>query len=596
MSSSTPEKIHFLLTPAQRKGALALLGLMVVGMIMEILGIGLIIPVVALLTQPDLAAKYPNFQPWLATLGNPTQPKLVMFAIAALVGIYLLKNLFLAFLAWHETRFAFDVQAQLSHRLFAAYLYQPYTFHLQRNSATLIRNVTTEVSLFTKAIISTLALLGEAFVLVGMAGLLVLAEPLGALVVVLVVGTAAWYFHSITRGKVSHWGKTRQYHEGLRIQHLQQGLGGAKDVKLLGRESEFLAQYGKHNLQSARVSQFQAALQLMPRLWLEMLAVTGLAVLILTMVVQGRDMSSIVATLALFAAAAFRLIPSVNRVLAGLQTLRFCLPVINILHDELRLVMPEPVSVGKRLLPFHSEIQLFDVGYTYPSASARALDGVSLRIRKGASIGFVGPSGSGKSTLADVILGLLAPSAGRVLVDGQDIQENLRGWQDQIGYVPQSIYLTDDTLMRNVAFGLPIEQIDEAAVRRAIVSAQLDEFVAGLPDGLNTMVGERGIQISGGQRQRIGIARALYHSPQVLVLDEATSALDNLTEQSVMEALHNLRHKITIIIIAHRLTTVHECDCIYLLEKGQLVGQGAYKELANTNQRFQDMLRLMTRG
>jgi len=396
------------------------------------------------------------------------------------------------------------------------------------------------------------------------------------MIAVLILGGAAWTFYQGMRARVVRWGESRQKHDVLRLQHLQQGLGGAKDVKLLGRESNFLDQFSVHTAQSARVGQFQATLQMLPRLWLELLAVMGLATLVISMLLQGREIATIVPTLGLFAAAAFRLMPSVNRVLAAAQVLRYNLPVVNSLHEEMELVAPKQ-SVKGPMAPagpsFRSEIRLCAVRYTYPSASAAALKDLTLRIRKGESIGFVGPSGSGKSTLVDVILGLLTPDGGQVLVDEGDIQKNLRAWQDQIGYVPQTIYLTDDTLRRNVAFGLPDDQIDVAAVKRAIRAAQLDEFVAGLPKGLETLVGERGIRLSGGQRQRIGIARALYHDPAVLVLDEATSALDTATEHGVMQAVTALHGSKTILIVAHRLSTVAHCDRLYRIELGRITGE-----------------------
>jgi len=380
------------------------------------------------------------------------------------------------------------------------------------------------------------------------------------------------------------WGKVRQHHEGLRIQHLQQGLGGAKDVKLLGREGDFLAQYHLHHAQSARVGELQSTLQQLPRLWLELLAVGGLALLVFVMLGRGVELTSIVPTLGLFAAAAFRLMPSVSRVLASVQAVRYAMPVINTLHEELKLAAPEPAirttDQGRR---FYREIRLTDVAYSYPGADTPALHGLTLAIKKGESVGFIGSSGSGKSTLVDVILGLLPPSNGSVLVDGQDIQEQLRTWQDQIGYVPQSIYLTDDTLRRNVAFGIPDEHIDDAAVQRAIRDAQLEEFVGGLPNGVESIVGERGIRLSGGQRQRIGIARALYHDPSVLVMDEATSALDATTESGVMEAVTALRGSKTILIVAHRLTTVGQCDRIYRLESGTVVAEGVPAKMLDTS-------------
>jgi ABC-type multidrug transport system fused ATPase/permease subunit len=574
---TTYSKIRELLAPAERRSALALLGLMVVGMMLETLGIGLVIPAITLLMQGDLAARFPALLPVLNHLGNPTQTQLVVGAMVGLVGVYLVKNLFLAFLAWRQTRFAFGVQAHLSQRLFSNYLRQPYTFHLQRNSAQLIRNVTTEVNLFSShALIPGMLLFTEGSVMLGIGGLLLFVEPLGATLVVLVIGGSAWAFYHATRLRINRWGAERQLHEGMRLQHLQQGLGGAKDVKLLGREEDFLAQYEQHNLRSAHAAQLQVALQQFPRLSLEFLALTGLAILVISMTLQGRDMAGIVPTLGLFAAAAFRLMPSMNRLLGAVQTLRFMLPVINTLHAELQLA-PSESAVIKNVdsKPFQSEVSLVDISFTYPAAQSPSLRGLSLTIKKGETIGFIGSSGSGKSTLIDVMLGLLPPATGKILVDGQDVQNNLRSWQNQIGYVPQSIYLTDDTLRRNVAFGLPESQIDDLAVQKAITAAQLEEFVATLPDGMNTMVGERGIRLSGGQRQRIGIARALYHDPVVLVLDEATSALDAETEQGVMEAVNVLHGSKTIVIVAHRLSTVESCDHLYRLDSGRVIDEGS---------------------
>jgi ATP-binding cassette, subfamily B, bacterial PglK len=580
--SSIATKTWGLLAPARRRSAIKLGLLMVVGMMLEMLGVGLVIPAIALLTQQDLAANYPIFRPVIGALGISTQQDLIIGAMLALVGIYLAKNLFLSLLAWQRTRFGYGLQAELSQRLFSLYIAQPYTFHLQRNSAQLIRNVSGEVSmLIGSAVIPGMQLVAEGLVLCGLCALLLVVEPVGTAIVVSVLGVAAWGFHRITRHRITRWGKARQYHDGMRLQHLQQGLGGAKDVKLLGRESDFLAQFGTHAVQGARVSQLQAAFLQIPGLWMELLGVMGLAALVLSMLAQGKEPASILPTLGLFAAAAFRLMPSANRILAAMQQLRFGLPVVNTLHEELKLAMPKPSHTSRcgNGAPFEHEIRLTNVSYTYHSAATPAVDRISLSIGKGESVGFIGASGSGKSTLVDVLLGLLSPQTGQITIDGQNIEQDLRAWQDQIGYVPQSIYLTDDTLRRNVAFGLPKEQIDEQAVWCAIKAAQLDEFVASLPNGLDTLVGERGIRLSGGQRQRIGIARALYHNPMVLVLDEATSALDTATEQGVMQAVTALRHSKTILIVAHRLSTVAQCDRLYRLERGALAGEGLPSEM-----------------
>lgn len=573
-------KIHALLTPSERKSALILFGLMFIGMLLETLGVGLVVPLITLMMQDDLIARYPVLQPSLEFFGNPSQSQLIVGAMLSLIVIYLVKNLFLAFLAWRQMRFAYGIQQHLSQRLFTMYLRQPYSFHLQRNSAQLVRNVTGEVSLFTGAVNNSLNILTEALVLIGIASLLLLVEPVGAVIVASILGVIAWAFYRGNRARISRWGEARQYHEGLRIQHLQQGLGGVKDVKLLGRVSDFLAQYQIHNTQSAKVAQLQATLQQLPRLWLELLAVTGLVILVLTMIGHGLEMASIVPTLALFAAAAFRLMPSVNRVLTAMQTLRYGLPVIDTLYEELKLEVPVAKENFAAASPgLRQEIRLNEVSYTYQGALSPALSGLAFSIKVGEFVGFIGSSGSGKSTLVDIILGLLPCDSGRVEVDGQDIQENMRAWQNQIGYVPQAIYLTDDTLRRNVAFGLPNEQIDDVAVQKAIKAAQLEEFVATLPEGLETIVGERGVRLSGGQRQRIGIARALYHDPSVLVLDEATSALDTATENGVMKAVNALQGSKTIIMVAHRLSTVEHCDRLYKLEQGRIVAEGTPQDM-----------------
>ena len=569
---STAHKIWNLLTSAERRSALLLLSLMFIGMILETLGVGLVLPALSLLTQGDIAHKYPTLQPILQTLGNLSQQNLIIGGMLVLVGMYFIKAIFLAFLAWRQTCFAFSMSAQLSQRLFNVYLRQPYTFHLQRNSAQLIRNVITEVGMFTgNGIQPGMIIITESLVLLGLCSMLLIIEPLGAIVVISVLGSASWGFHRLTSTRIQRWGEARQYRDGLRLQHLQQGMGGVKDVKLLGRELDFLERFRVHNEQSAYVGQLQSTLQQLPRIWLELFAVIGLAMLVISILAQGRGLEAIIPTLGLFAVSAFRIMPSVSRVLGAIQALRYGLPVVNLLYKEITLGVSKIFTNDRSIKHFHGALELSCVTYAYPNVEKPSLREVSLIIQRGETVGFIGASGAGKSTLVDILLGLLTPDAGEVRVDGKNIQDNTRNWQDQIGYVPQSIYLTDDTLLRNVAFGLPNEQIDGAAVQRAVQAAQLEGFVNSLPEGLETLVGERGVRLSGGQRQRIGIARALYHDPAVLVLDEATSSLDTDTEQGVMQAVTALHGRKTILIVAHRLSTVENCDRVYRMEHGKLI-------------------------
>ena len=580
-------KIRELLTSEQRKSFSILLGLMLIGVMLETLSIGMVIPAIAVLVQDDIALRYPVIAPVLAWLGNPSPQKLMMTAMLLLVVVYFIKNLYLVFLIWWRARFTLRVKIQTAQKLFATYMFQPYKFHLQRNSAQLISNVNGEVIMFSNFLTSGVTLMTECLVLFCIGALLIIMEPIGAMIVVFVPGLVVSVFNYITRRRVIHWGKERQINDRLRIQHLLQGLNGVKDVKLLGRERSFLDQYLIHNTQSARMIQRHTILQQMPRLFIEILAISGLAILVVTMVAQKQDMTVIVTTLGLFAAAAFRLLPSIHRILEALQGVRFGLPVIDNLCEELKLAQFErSINNGHDAFEFTTEILLNDINYTYSGASTPSLSNVSLQINKDECVGFIGPSGSGKSTLIDVILGLLTPNSGQVMVNNYDIQEDLRGWQKQIGYVPQSIYLSDNTLRANVAFGIVDEQIDDTAVERAIKAAQLDEFVSTLSEGLDTIVGERGIRLSGGQRQRIGIARALYHDPTVLVLDEATSSLDTVTESGIMKTVTKLQGSKTILIVAHRLSTVENCNRLYQLEQGRLVAEGTSAELLSTKRKI----------
>jgi ATP-binding cassette, subfamily B, bacterial PglK len=565
------------LTRRQRRAALALLLLMIVGMLLETLSVGLVIPALALMTHGDLARRYPAAAPLLRRLGNPDQEHLVVGGMLALVAMYAVKAAFLSFVFWRQTQFVGDVQVDLSRRLFTTYLRQPYSFHQLRNSAELINNVVGEVAQFAHTcLMSAFNLITELLVVLGITILLLVVAPVGAIVVGAVFGLPSLGFQVLMHQRLLRWGNARQHHEQLRMKHLQQALGGVKELILLGREQGFLGEYDHHNVGSARAVERHQLLQLLPRLGLEVLAVCALASLVIVMLAGGRPLESLLPVLGLFAAAAFRLLPSVNRLINAVQSIRYSLPAISVIQSEVRLARvaasaPAAIVAAMR---FRDALTLERVSFQYPGRPKATLQEIDMRIPHGSCVGFIGGSGAGKSTLVDVILGLHVPSGGVVRADGVDIRQNLRGWQSLIGYVPQSIFLTDDTLRRNVALGLADAEIDDAAVERAVLAAQLDEFIATLPTGLETKVGERGVRLSGGQLQRIGIARALYHDPEVLVLDEATSALDTTTERGVMAAVRALRGRKTLIIVTHRLSTVESCDWLYRFEEGRVVAAG----------------------
>jgi ABC-type bacteriocin/lantibiotic exporter with double-glycine peptidase domain len=484
----------------------------------------------------------------------------------------------LLFAAWQQVRFVSRLQADIARRLFTTYLTQPWPFHLQRNSSELVRNIS-EIPTLALTCIGLLSTLAESMIMVGILGLLLWFEPTGAIVVGSLMAAATWVLERVSRNRLVQWGQSFHHHAKLGYKSMLEGLGGAKDVKMRGCEKLFIDQFSVHRNAQVLMQGRQMLFNQVPRLWYELLAVAALCALTAVMDWQGKSNRAMIPTLGLFAAAAFRMLPSVNRLASAAQNLRFSTAVIDTVASELKLGGENISEDLPRPLAFENTISIDRVTFRYPGAAVDSLSDVSLRIAKGESVGIVGGSGAGKSTLVDVILGLLTPHRGRVLVDGRDISADVRSWQATIGYVPQTIYLCDDTLRRNIAFGIPDDRIDEAAFTRAVHAAQLHAFIATLPQGAETLVGEQGVRLSGGQRQRIGIARALYHDPTVLVLDEATSALDNATESSVMEAVDALHGVKTLIIVAHRLTTVGNCDVIYKLDHGKVVKTGTFAEV-----------------
>ena len=572
-----------LFTNSDRIAFTRIVVMVIIGMFLETISLGIVVPIIGILTQDDYQQKYPFI---VDIFGNLSREELISAVMVAMVLIYVVRSLFLFWSLWIQKGFSASVSGRLSQSLFSIYLRQPYMFHLQRNSSTLMRNAKNATSVVTCGVDPFLVLLTDGLVAIAMFALLIAVEPVGTLAVLLVFGLSTFVFQRTTRRRIDNWGYQVDYHETKILQHLQEGFGGAKDVKVLGRENEFLSQHEKHLGESIRINRIYNVILTLPRSFMEIITIVGLCLLVVSMVVRGRELADIVPILGLFAAAAFRVMPSINRLLMATQTLIFNRSIIASVYRDFLLDSPDSLTV-KSNTKFASQLELVDVSFQYPTAATASLQNVSLVVKRGEAVGFVGPSGAGKSTLVDVILGLFAPTSGVVKVDGQDVQQNLRNWQNQIGYVPQAIYLTDDTLRRNVAFGLNDENINDNLVRDAIRLAQLEEFVATLPEKLDTVVGERGVRLSGGQRQRIGIARALYHNPSVLVLDEATSSLDTPTEHGVMQAVQALQGSKTVLIVAHRLSTVEYCDRLYKIENARITEEGTFDEVVQRSAKKQ---------
>ena len=557
-----------------------LIFLMIVGAIMETFGISLIIPLVGSLLSDEFIL--PNqLTSIIPALKEISKEQMIFASISFFIFFYLIKSIYLGFLVYIQSKYIYSVQRHVSTSLYKTYLYQPYSFHLNRNSGEIISNTITESMQFALGFVSPLIyIITDILIIFFISALLFYVEPLGALSVMILFSIGSYFLYFLSKNRSAIWGEKRQENEAKRIKSAQQGLSGIKEVKLHGFEEIFAEFFSKSTSISLNSAMKQTTLQGMPKIFFELLTVIAISLLIFVLYNSGTSSSQLISTLGIFALAAFKLLPSVARLVTNIQALRFANPVINKIKNELGLEPKQVLFTSNNNLIIEKELTLKDISFQYDKSENYALDNINLSILSGQSIGIIGSSGAGKSTLVDIILGLLRPHKGKMLVDGKEINsENIKMWQKNIGYVSQSIYILDDSFKNNIAFGIPKDEIDDEKINNATKLAQLETFINELPEGLNTFAGEQGVRISGGQLQRIGIARALYNNPSILVFDEATSALDNETEKSVMDSITNLQGNKTIIIIAHRLTTVKDCDIIIELDKGSIIKKGTPREM-----------------
>ena len=561
----------------------------------QVLGISMIPAFVAIIASPERVLQYEPLTGLWELLNISTDKDLLIFGSIALVGIFLIKSMYILVYNYTEAKYIFNRRYLLSHKLMSSYMQAPYTFHLGRNSAELLRNTNVEVNIIVNNVITNLLKMSrEGLMALSILLLLVIMEPLISLVVLILSGLGAGSFLMFTQKKVKQYGKQEQGHRRNMIQAVQQGLGGIKDARVLNRENLFIEKFRIEARESTLLKIYIRYIQQIPKPVVETSAVLGMMLISAILVWQGRPMSTIIPILTLFAMATVKLMPAVQQLSTLYTTLRYNLVAVDPIYDDLKeLEEYQKYFLKDRKsqtpITLDNSIEAENISYSYPGSDEIALKNVSFTAPKGKAIAFVGESGAGKTTMVDLLLGLLTPTEGKICVDGIDIQERISAWQRNIGYIPQSIYLADETLRNNVAFGIPEDEIDDDKVIQAIESAQLSEMVSKLPAGLDTMIGENGTRISGGQRQRVGIARALYHNPQVLVMDEATSALDNITEKEITDAIEALKGDKTVIMIAHRLTTVQNCDILYLMKNGKIIDQGSYDYLVDTNREFRKM-------
>jgi len=590
------KKLIDLLTPPERKHAGVLMGMILVMAFLDMLGVASILPFMTVLANPELLqtdAVLNTAFTLCRHIGIYT-PEQFLFALGALIFLLLLTSLaFKALTTYAQTRFALMREYSISKRLVEAYLHQPYCWFLNRHSADLGKTILSEVNtVIGNGIVPLMTLMAQTTVALSLLMLLIIVDPLLALSVGLVLGLAYSGIFVVMSGWLKRLGQARIEANKERFTAVSEAFGAAKEVKVGGLEQFYIQRFAKPSETYAKGQATADVISQLPRFVLEAIAFGGMLLVILYLMAKSGSFAGALPILTLYAFAGYRLMPALQQIYRAFTQLRFAGPALDALHQDLNSLQVTHAQLDQLSpLPLTKAIQLNQVSYYYPNALKPALKGIDFTIPAQSTVGFVGPTGSGKTTTVDVILGLLEPQEGYLSIDGQPITTtNHRQWQRTIGYVPQQIYLVDDSVAANIAFGVNAKDIDQQAVESAAKIANLHEFVINeLPQSYATTVGERGVRLSGGQRQRIGIARALYHKPQVLILDEATSALDNLTEQAVMEAVDNLGDDTTIILIAHRLSTVRQCDQIYMLDRGEVKAQGTYDELITNHEHFRKM-------
>lgn len=546
----------------------------------ELLGVSVILPFINAVVAPETLLEEKPIRWAYDFFGMESTGELIIYLAVLIIIVYILKNLFLIYVYELQYKFAYYGKKQMQNELMRYYIGKDYTFFLNVNSSELIRNINTDPEMFYTAVQNALQLLSELCVSVIIVVFLLFTDVTITLGVAVSVGIMFLLMIKGLRRVLARYGDERRVYSANMFKCMQQAFGGIKEIKIANRESYFQNDFEKQNEVYTHVIKQNAFLSAIPKPVMEALCIAGLMAVVAIQVANGTtDTTQFIGVLGVFAAAAFKLLPSVNKISSYFAAIVHNAVVIEKVRDEYREMQETKLSGGQskesaaktreKTISLEREISVEHLEFSYPNTEEAVIRDANVVIPKNCSAAFIGPSGAGKTTFVDLILGILTPQKGSICVDGTDIHEALRGWHEKIGYIPQTIYMLDDTIRNNIAFG-DAGEIDDARVWEALRQAQLEDFIKGLEDGLDTVIGEAGVRLSGGQRQRIGIARALYRRPEVLVLDEATSALDNETEAAVMEAIDRLQGKMTMFIIAHRLSTIQNCDIVYKVENGQV--------------------------
>ena len=569
--SKVYKKIFFIIGRENKKHLIMLILMTIIGTFLELIGIAFIIPVMQVVLDPDIVLMHPYLNDYYPNLSSYSYGEVVFLTIMILLLIYFTKSVYLTTLIWKQIDFVFKIQERISKKLYEIHLSQSYISFLNKNSSNMIQNIINDTLVLSeKALLPVIMLISEIFVLVGVLIILVLMNPFGSISVILLFGLLSYIFHAQTKKNIYSWGQQRQMSDARRIKTLQESFSEFKFCNMTKSVEFFVNKYSIHNKLSANSTKKQTAFQQFPRIWLELVAVIAVCMFLSIMIMQEKDQSQILSSIALFAVASFRTLPSINRTLSSIQSIKFSQSIINVIYQELKH-QEERLVNNNEGVSLATQIEMVDVKYTYPGKDYNAINNLNLTIPKNRTIGIIGESGSGKSTLISLLMGLLKPDVGKILIDDKDINHKLNGWKSIIGYVPQEIHILDDSLRRNIAFGVNDDQINEERLNEVIRYSHLNSVLEKMTDGLDTILGESGAQLSGGQRQRIGIARALYREPEILILDEATSALDNAIESHILRFIPELNKKMTIIMVTHRLDALKVCDTVVRLQDGSVV-------------------------
>lgn len=567
-------KLGYIFTPKDKRKIALLLVAVVIGSFLELLGVTIFMPFINIISNPQTIQKTWYLKIFYDGLHFSSTKNFMIALSCAIIAVYLIKNIYLIVEKNCIYKFSYSTQMRLSTRLLETYMKEPYTFHLNKNIASLQRTIQEDTGRFMQVILYFMELATELVVCLVLGIYLLFVSKSITIIVVSLLVVFVGTFLACTRRYSNQLGRDNQVYQGKIYQWMNQALGGIKEIKILERDSFFVDEYQKYYAKFARGLRLSRTISILPKYLVEAVAITGLLIAIIVKMTFGEaDLIYYIPQLTVFAVAAFRLMPCVGRINEYATNMLYAFPSVDLIYKDLveieDYVEKQDHEVAEKW-NLKNAIEVKDVTYYYPDTEEPVIDGASLTIQKGKTVAFIGTSGAGKTTMVDIILGLLVPQKGVVMADEINVHEKPKTFHAQIGYIPQVIYLSDDTIRNNIAFGVKEAQIDEAAVQAAVEKAQLTEFINSLPHGLDTIVGDRGVRLSGGQRQRIGIARALYHDPEILVLDEATSALDNETESAVMEAIDHLQGLKTMIIIAHRLTTIRNVDKIYEVGEGKV--------------------------